>query len=150
MSILDVVLHPNPVLRETCSRVTEFDESVQKLVSDMFETMKANHGIGLAAPQVGVAKQILVVGFEDREFELINPIITVKTGLSTNEEGCLSLPNILVTVQRSSYIEVQAQDRFGNDVSYQENEFVSIVIQHEIDHLNGVLITDYGPAKFQE
>lgn len=150
MSKLNVVLYPNPILKKKCDPITVFDDKLRSLVDDMFDTMKAFEGIGLAAPQVGIASQLLIVGYEGREFALVNPLITIQSGRSVSDEGCLSLPNLLVTVERYSKIEVQAQDVYGNPITLSESGFIATIIQHEMDHLNGVLIIDHGTPMLQE
>jgi peptide deformylase len=150
MSKLEIVLCPDSLLTKPCELVTEFDQSLTELVDDMYETMDYYSGIGLAAPQIGLLKQLLVVDFNDRKFALVNPILTIKEGSSINDEGCLSLPNMLVTVERFSHIEVQAQDLKGNHITLDERGFIATIIQHEMDHLIGRLITDYGQPFFQE
>lgn len=145
MAVFDVVKYPNPILREVCAPVLSFDAALFRFVQDMFETMDAAEGIGLAAPQVGRAEQILVVGYKQKRFVLINPIVTpLGKGVSTREEGCLSLPKLLVDVTRPKAVEVKAQDLEGNVLQFKEKGMIATIIQHEFDHLNGVLIIDHG------
>ncbi len=143
--ILDIRIHPDPVLRQLCEPVTEFGSALSQTLDDMFDTMKASRGIGLAAPQVGLLQQILVVCYKDRKFALINPKIVSKKGKLISEEGCLSLPAIHLNVMRADKIEVHAQNKQGKPVVLKERGMVSRIIQHELDHLNGVLIIDHQP-----
>ncbi len=146
MSILNIVFHPDPLLRETSQVIDEVNDSVRQLARDMFETMDAHQGIGLAAPQVGILDRILVVGVKSRRLVLINPELLSVDGSEEMAEGCLSIPNIHVDVTRPSVIRVRALDEFGQVQEYQESGLLARVIQHEMDHLNGVLIIDKGPA----
>lgn len=148
MSVLNILTLPNPILRQKASDVTCFDASLHALIKDMFETCVAYNGIGLAAPQVGVLQNILVVSYKKRRFVLINPKIVQKSSTtSQREEGCLSLPTLLVDVVRAKSIVVVAQDETGNSIRLEESGLVATIIQHEMDHLNGVLIIDYGTPK---
>lgn len=147
MAVLNVLTYPNPILRQKASPVTRFDAAFAALISDMFDTCDAYKGIGLAAPQVGVLQQVLVVAYKKRRFVVVNPRLVSKSGSSWREEGCLSLPTILVDVERAKSVVIEAQDEAGNPIRLQETGLVSTIIQHEMDHLNGVLIIDHGPAK---
>lgn len=142
MSVLDVVLYPDDRLKQPTQPVTVFDKALSDFVEDMIETMFVSKGVGLAAPQVGVLSSVLVVGYKDRVFELINPKITRQSGYEEGEEGCLSIPDVIMMVERSTAITVEAQNRHGETITLDETEFVARIIQHEIDHLNGVLILD--------
>lgn len=151
MSLLDLVLYPDDRLRQECESVTEITDEVRTLLDNMAETMYEAPGIGLAAPQVGKLIRAIVVDVgTDEEGEpsgdlhqLINPVITAKEGQTESEEGCLSIPDIREMVKRSEKIEVKAVDRDGKDVTLEADGLLSICIQHEIDHLNGVLFIDY-------
>lgn len=144
MAILPIRLYPDPVLREAAASVTDFDESVRKLVSDMTETMRDAPGVGLAAPQVGVQRRVLVysVGVEEPVHALVNPEITERWGEQVGEEGCLSIPGLTYPVTRAERVTVRAQDERGEPVSLDVEEFEARVIQHEVDHLDGVLFLD--------
>lgn len=148
MSVLNILTLPNPVLRQKASDVTRFDASLHALVADMFTTCEAYNGIGLAAPQVGVLQNVLVVSYKKRRFALVNPKLLQKSSAtSVREEGCLSLPTLLVDVVRAKSIVVEAQDEHGHPIRLEESGLVATIIQHEMDHLNGVLIIDYGTPK---
>ena len=144
MSILQVLKDPNPLLRQPCAPVTTFDDTLQQLINDLFETTAHHNGIGLAAPQIGVLEQVLVIHYEDQKFELINPKITKKEGSFEGQEGCLSIPNTELMVKRARTIQVNAQDKTGAHILAEFDPFISIIVQHEIDHLKGTLITDIG------
>lgn len=148
MTILQLVIHPDDRLRQQVEPITEFDEKLHTFLEDMHETRKASHGVGLAAPQVGVLTSVFVVGFEDRCFELINPKITHRSGSEEGPEGCLSIPDLMLWVDRATDITVSAQDRFGNDIELKESGFVARIIQHEMDHLEGVLIIDRSSKEY--
>jgi peptide deformylase len=145
MGILEIVKYPDPRLKQPCERETVFDSSLHKLLDDMRDTMYEAEGIGLAAPQVGVLKRIAVVDVsQDRDgvIELINPEITWSEGKVPSEEGCLSIPDYRETISRNENIKVTAQDRNGKEFELEASEILAICIQHEIDHLNGILFVD--------
>ncbi len=151
--ILKVVKYPEPVLSQPGEPVTEFDKELRKFVADMFETMYAEQGIGLAAPQVAVPKRITVVDLsmgkkpEDR-LVLINPEIIERDGKQYEEEGCLSFPDIREKIQRAFKVSIRAQDEYGKWFEMDAEELLSRAFQHEIDHLDGVLfITRMSPLK---
>ncbi len=142
--IREIVKYPDPVLQREAELVTEFDGELQTLVDDMFESMYAAKGIGLAAPQIGVSKQITVIdlSFEkspEEKLVLINPEITFREGRQHEEEGCLSLPEIREKVSRSAKVRVRAQNTKGEWYEMDGEELLARAFQHEIDHLHGVL-----------
>jgi peptide deformylase len=145
--IHEVVKYPDPVLSKKGAPVTEFGPELAQLVQEMWASMYAAHGIGLAAPQIGVSKRITVidVSFKERPDEkmvLINPEIIEREGKQFEEEGCLSLPEIREKVQRAARVKVRAQDVNGEFFEAEGEELLSRAIQHEIDHLDGVLFID--------
>jgi peptide deformylase len=151
--ILKIVKYPEPVLSRPGEPVTEFDKDLRKFVADMFETMYAEQGIGLAAPQVAVPKRITVVDLSmgkvpaDR-LVLINPEIIAREGKQYEEEGCLSFPDIREKIQRYFKVSIRAQDEHGKWFEMDGEELLSRAFQHEIDHLDGVLfITRMSPLK---
>ena len=144
MTVLDVVREPNLVLHQVCDPVTQFDKDLERFVSDLFETMKANDGIGLAAPQVGVTKRIFVCQYKKERLVCINPKILRRSGSIVMEEGCLSLPDILAEVRRFEEVYIQAQDEFGNTYEKELDDMMAVIFQHENDHLDGILITSKG------
>jgi peptide deformylase len=142
--ILKIVKYPEPVLSQPGEPVTEFDTELKKLADDMFETMYASQGIGLAAPQVAVAKRVTVIdlsGGKDpaQKLVLVNPEIIFREGKQYEEEGCLSFPEIREKVQRASKVKVRAQDLKGKWFEMEGEELLSRAFQHEIDHLDGML-----------
>jgi peptide deformylase len=151
--ILKVIKYPEPVLSQPGEPVTEFDKELRKFVADMFETMYAAQGIGLAAPQVAVPKRITVVDLSmgknpEDKLVLINPEITFREGKQYEEEGCLSFPDIREKIQRSFKVKIRAQNEFGKWFEMDGEELLSRAFQHEIDHLDGVLfITRMSPLK---
>ena len=144
MTVLEVLTAPNPVLNQKCDPVEHFDESLKTLVADMFETMQAHEGIGLAAPQVGILQRLFICQLKTRQLVIINPVITLGSLDCESDEGCLSIPNTTVRVDRSNTVKVEAQDVNGNSFTLNESGMMAIVIQHEFDHLEGRLITDFG------
>ncbi|MEE8343309.1 MAG: peptide deformylase, partial [Gammaproteobacteria bacterium] len=146
MSLLTVLEFPDPRLRNQAKPVVQIDESIRQLVDDMFETMYAAPGIGLAATQVNVAKRVLVVDIsedKDQPMCFINPEIVEQRGEEEMEEGCLSVPGVYELVSRAEYIKVRALDRNGKSFELETNGLLAVCIQHEIDHLNGKLFVDY-------
>lgn len=143
--MLDIMKLGEEVLREKCTPVTEFDDSLRILIQAMYETMEEANGIGLAAPQVGVNKRFFVVGLPDgTKKEFINPQITgTSVETSPYEEGCLSLPDVYHDVIRPSKVIVTAMDMNGNPFTLKASGLMARVIQHEYDHLDGVLFIDH-------
>ena len=146
MSVLKIVEYPDPLLTLKCSPVTEFDNTLHTLINDMVDTMNAYNGIGLAAPQVGILKQLFIINYNGRSLTLINPKIITKKGQSRMEEGCLSIPGVLVNVERAAEVEVEAVNQYNIPIHLHEKEMIATIIQHEYDHLEGILITDKGPS----
>lgn len=151
MAILDILHFPDERLRQVCGPVEVFDDRLQTLIDDMFETMYAAPGIGLAAIQVNVHKRVLVADVsEDRSGAicLINPEIVLKEGEEEMDEGCLSVPGFYETVRRAEHIKVKALNRKGESIEIKAGGLLAVCIQHEIDHLNGKLFVDYiSPLK---
>jgi peptide deformylase len=142
--ILKIVKYPEPVLSQPGEPVTEFNDELRRLVADMFETMYAAQGIGLAAPQVGVSKRITVIdlsmGKEPKDkLVLINPEIISSEGRLYEEEGCLSFPEIREKVQRAARVRIRAQNERGKWFEMDGEDLLSRAFQHEIDHLDGIL-----------
>jgi peptide deformylase len=150
MSIRNIVKYPDPILRERAREVTKFNDRLGKLLDDMAETMYDAHGVGLAAPQVGISKRVLVVDVGDQLIEMVNPEIIEKSGEQTEPpEGCLSIPGVLGYVKRANFIRVKGQDRDGNPIEIEAEKFLARAFQHEIDHLNGVLFIDIAENVFR-
>jgi peptide deformylase len=142
--ILKIVKYPEPVLSQPGEPVTEFNAELRKLVDDMFETMYASQGIGLAAPQVAVSKRVTVIDLSQakdpaKKLILVNPEITFREGRQYEEEGCLSFPDIREKVVRASKVRIRAQDLQGKWFEMDGEELLSRAFQHEIDHLDGML-----------
>ncbi|MDP9728430.1 peptide deformylase [Alicyclobacillus tolerans] len=135
----------DPVLRQVAKPVPVVNEAIRKLLSDMAETMYHAEGIGLAANQIGIAKRIVVmdIGKESGLIEMVNPEIIEKSGTQRSVEGCLSLPGISGEVTRAAYVRVRALNRQGETFEIEAKDLLARCIQHEIDHLDGILFTDY-------
>ncbi|MGE4589389.1 MAG: peptide deformylase [Acidaminococcaceae bacterium] len=142
MTVLDIKTAGNPVLRQVASRVTKIDKRIKHLLSDMAETMYAADGVGLAAPQIGLSIRIVVIDVGDGILELINPEIISKEGSCINVEGCLSVPNFDGEVERAKSVRVKYQDRTGKPIVLDATDILAIAIQHELDHLDGILFID--------
>lgn len=148
MSILAIRLYPDPVLRKPTQPVSDFGPELARLVADMIETMHAAPGIGLAASQVGVERQVAVVdlsvGKEPKDLRvLVNPRVVERDGLATELEGCLSLPGLSEKVDRPERIRVEALDREGKPYELAADGWLARAVCHEIDHLNGILFIDH-------
>lgn len=143
MAIRQIVQYPDPILKREAKEVTKFTERLHRLLDDMAETMYDAHGVGLAAPQVAILKRVMVVDVGEGLHEFVNPVIVEKSGEQIEPaEGCLSIPGLLGRVRRSQKIRVKAQDRNGNPFEIEAEGYFARAIQHEIDHLNGVLFLD--------
>ncbi len=146
MATLNILRYPDARLHKVAAPVTVFDAALKKLVGDMVETMYAAPGIGLAATQVDVHKQIVVVDVSERRDSLVvlvNPEIVEATGVSDIEEGCLSLPGIYELVERAERVKVRAYDQNGNAFTLEAQGLLSVCIQHELDHLKGKVFVEY-------
>lgn len=147
MTVLKVKLYGNPVLRTKCQEIEEVDEKIRRLLDDMADTMHHNDGVGLAAPQVGVLKRAIVVDVGEGLTALANPKILWRQGKVTAPEGCLSLPGIFLEIKRSQEIIVEGIDKNGKVQQIGATGLYARVLQHEIDHLNEVLIVDHISRK---
>ena len=151
MALLEILEYPDPRLRTLAQPVEAFDQALQALVSDMVETMYAANGIGLAATQINIHKQLLVLDVsenQDQPLVYINPRILAEEGEQTCEEGCLSVPGIYARVKRSENIQVMAEDVDGKTFEEDLTGMHSVCLQHEMDHLKGRLFVDYlSPLK---
>jgi len=147
---LHIIHHPDPRLRKVSRPVTEFDDQLAALAAKMLELMHSDNGVGLAAPQVGVLKRLIVfnpTGQPDDDQILVNPAIHDMHGSIEAEEGCLSLPGVNATIRRAQRCRVTAQDLRGRPIELELQDLPARICQHETDHLNGVLILDrMGPA----
>ena len=143
MSLLDIHVLGSPVLRQETAPVAEVTDEIRRLVADMFETMYAAEGIGLAAPQVGRTERVCVIDVEGRKLALINPEIVEREGKIKWEEGCLSIPDVYGEVQREQHVVVRALNERGAPVEVDATELLAVCLQHEIDHLHGRLFIDH-------
>lgn len=150
MSELPILLFGNSVLRDKSKRVTTISPSIQKLIDDMIETMQKSYGAGLAAPQVGKLLRIIAIEMPEEEpFALINPEIVKKSGERVCTEGCLSLPGYRAEIKRAESVTCKGLDRHGKAVRIKAKDLLAQALEHEIDHLNGVLYTDYLESEDQ-
>jgi len=165
MAILDLKIIPDPALRAPCMDVGDFDTQLHALLDDMYETMLAEHGLGLAAPQVGLLKRVAVIDLSiesmpsptitslsactvddhvhNKRLELINPTLEKAGKLVASNEGCLSIPEFRETIKRHDTVSVTAHDRHGRQFKLHATELLAFALQHEIDHLHGILFVDY-------
>lgn len=157
MTILEIVKHPDPILTAPCKEVTVFNEELGKLLDDMHETMVENDGVGIAAPQVGRSIRAAIVDFDEEQdvIEMINPVVTATGGEDTDVEGCLSFPGLFGEVERPFYVRIEAQERDGSLYELEAEGYEARAIQHEIDHLNGILFDSkiqriVDPAELEE
>ncbi|MBI1809919.1 MAG: peptide deformylase [Gemmatimonadetes bacterium] len=143
MSLLEIRVLGDPVLRQETTPVPQVTPELQRLIDDMFETMHAAKGVGLAAPQVGRTERVAVVEVDGAQHVLINPEIVEREGTLKWEEGCLSIPEIYGDVTRSARVVVRATGRDGQPVEIEGTELLGVCMQHEIDHLHGKLFIDH-------
>ena len=146
MALLNILRYPDARLHKVAAPVTVFDEPLKKLVRDMAETMYAAPGVGLAATQVDVHKQVIVVDVSERQDSLVvlvNPEIVEASGVSDIEEGCLSVPGVYDTVERAERVKVRAYDQNGNAFTLEAQGLLAVCIQHEMDHLKGKVFIEY-------
>jgi peptide deformylase len=152
MAIRIIVKEPDPVLREIAKPVPKITPNILKLLDDMADTMYDAGGVGLAAPQVGILKRVIVLDPHDGEtelLELINPEIIKADGEQLGAEGCLSIPGLNGDVNRKLNITVKGLDREGNEIIVEASEYLARIFQHEIDHLNGILFTDIAESVYK-
>ena len=142
MSKLQIMIAGDPVLRDVAKPVERIDKKLHRLLKDMAETMYAADGVGLAAPQVGVSKRIVVIDVGDGLYELINPVIVKKEGKVLGSEGCLSVPDYEGEVERAEYVECEFTDKTGQRMLLSASGLLAVCIQHELDHLDGILFID--------
>lgn len=140
--IREVLQIGDPVLRKKCEPVARFDQELWTLLDDMKETLKKEEGAGLAAPQVGVSRRVVVVDVEEGYFELVNPVFVWQKGEQVGPEGCLSVRGKMGTVRRSDKVKIVFQDRKGDKYSLVARGFFARAVCHELDHLDGIIYTD--------
>lgn len=151
MSKLTILTYPNETLQRRCDQVKSFDKALRKLLVEMKECMINADGVGLAAPQVGIEKQIAIVEDDDGKIiPLINPVIIEQSGSQIGPEGCLSFPGLFGEVERSNKIKIRAQDKFGKFFTLTAEDFFARVILHEMDHLEGILFPSKALTLYNE
>lgn len=149
MALRNIVKLGDPILNKTSRKVEKFDERLSILIDDMFETMYAENGVGLAAVQVGMLKRVVVIDVGDGPMELVNPEITLKEGEQRESEGCLSLPGKYGVTIRPKKVQVKAQDRNGKWQVFTGEDLKARCFCHEIDHLDGILFTSHVIGKLE-
>lgn len=142
MALRNIVKDGDEILRKKARVVDQVDDRIRLILDDMIDTMREQSGVGIAAPQIGILKRMFVVEAEGQLIELINPEIIEQEGLQMEQEGCLSVPGFIGTVERPTYVKMKGKDRNGQDVTYEGRDFLAIVMSHENDHLDGILYTD--------
>ena len=155
MAIRKVRTEEDDILRIKCKQVAEVNRGTRQLISDMFDTMYATNGVGLAAPQIGIVKRIVVIDdTQGNKMALVNPEFTLKEGQQESNEGCLSLPGFRGRVKRPYKVVVKALNEDGKPVTIKAEGFLSVILCHEIDHLDGILYKDvafeYEPIPAEE
>ncbi len=146
--VRDIVIYPDKRLKQISKEVTEFDSELHELLDDMYDTMVSKSGVGLAAIQIGVAKRALIINLPDDDnedaiqvkedtLEIINPVFIKKEGSCKHQEGCLSIPKVYEDIERAEHVVLEYQDRHGKKFTIDDNEFLAIALQHEVDHLDG-------------
>ncbi|SFV62405.1 Peptide deformylase [hydrothermal vent metagenome] len=153
--IRDIVVYPDKRLKQVSQEVKVFDENLHTLLDDMYETMVAKNGVGLASIQIAVPKQVLIINIpidvddnkerdqpKENTLEMINPVIIDCSGSAINQEGCLSVPKVYEDIERYKYIKVDFFDRYGEKHTIETDEFLAVAIQHEMEHLNGKLFIE--------
>ena len=150
--VREVIVYPNKILKQKSKEVTEFNEELHTLLDDMYDTMVAKNGVGLAAIQIAVPKRVLIInvpieeqdGAQPKEntLEVINPVFLEMEGKTKYQEGCLSVPGFYEDVERFKYVKLKYQDRFGKEHIIEDNDFLAIALQHEFDHLEGRLFIE--------
>ncbi len=144
MAVLPIHILPDPILKQKAKRVRVIDGSIQKLISDMLETMHSASGVGLAAPQVGTPLRVIVIGMpEEEDIVLINPEVVRRKGERLVNEGCLSVPGYIGEIKRAELVTVKGRDQNGREIRIKADELLAQALEHEMDHLNGVLYIDH-------
>ena len=144
--ILEILRAGNPVLKKQSEPVDRVDKKMRRLLDDMAETMRANNGIGIAAPQIGKNIRAIVIELEEHHYDIINPEITKREGSAVDTEGCLSVPELFGEVERAERIEVEFLNRYGKKQVVQAEGLLARCFQHEIDHLDGRLFIDIAQS----
>lgn len=142
MAVCQVVKHPNEVLREKAQTVKAVTPQVKVILENMFDTMHAEGGVGLAAPQIGISKRLIVIELQKERLALVNPEILSFKGRETGTEGCLSIPGVWGEVERAAQVEVKGLNEEGREVMLRAKGYLARALQHEVDHLEGILFID--------
>lgn len=155
MAIRNIVVEGDEILRKKCREVTEVNDRIRQTMGDMLETMRDSMGVGIAAPQVGIMRRMFIAEPEpERVYFMINPVMLEQSGSQIDNEGCLSVPGMMGTVERPDYIKIEALDLDGNKQVYEFHDFDARVMCHEYDHLDGILYidkaTDIREAVYEE
>jgi len=150
LAVFKVLCYPDPVLRAKAAPVRNIDGAVERLLANMADTMYAFKGVGLAAPQIGVSKRLVVVDIGNGLLQLVNPEILQAAGQERGKEGCLSLPGLWGEVDRATEIVVRCLDKKGSEMRFRATGFLARVLQHEIDHLDGILFIDRAVSVVRE
>ena len=150
MALLEIKKAGAPVLKKKCRTIPRVDAKLRKLLDDMLETMYEANGIGLAAPQIGQSIRMVVIDIGKGPLELINPVITARSGSEVDSEGCLSVPNIFGDVERAAQVTVEYTNRFNKKRKLHAEKLLARCIQHELDHLDGILFIDIAQSLRQE
>lgn len=149
MAVYPIRIFPDPVLAMNAATVGEFDDDLQRLTDDMFETMYDAPGVGLAAPQIGISKRVFVADIGEGPFIMVNPEIVELNGKLKYEEGCLSVPGRYWNIKRADYAKATGRDLDGRPVTFEGDDLIGRVLQHEIDHLNGILLLERLPSRLR-
>ena len=150
--VREIIIYPNKILKQKSEQVIDFDEELHTLLDDMYDTMVAKNGVGLAAIQIAIPKQVLIINVPIEEqdnaqprentLEIINPVFLEKSGKRKYQEGCLSVPGYYEDVERANYVKLKYQDRYGKEHIIEDDDFLAIAIQHECEHLEGHLFIE--------
>ena len=147
VAVYQIVKLGDPVLREVAKKVPKITPNIIKLLENMKDTLYEARGVGLAAPQIGISKRVVVIDIGEGLLELINPVIVAQEGKEVDTEGCLSIPGVEAEVLRAEKVTVEAQNRNGEKFTISGKGFLARALQHEIDHLNGILFIDKQVSK---
>ena len=146
MALRNIVKVGDEILKKRAREVSEVNDRVREILDDMLETMRAADGVGLAAPQVGIMRRMIVIEVAGEVIYLVNPEIVETGGSQVGEEGCLSVPEYTGTVERPAYVKMKGLDRFGKEITVEGTELKAIALCHEYDHLEGILFVDKASA----
>lgn len=141
MALRNIFTEGDPVLASRAREVTEINDRIRMILDDLRDTMREADGVGLAAPQVGILRRMFVIEMDDQLIEMINPVVVETDGTQSNDEGCLSVPGLIGTVDRPAYVKMEGLDRYGEPVSVEGHDLLAVALCHEYDHLDGILYT---------